>query len=128
MGLLRPCTNSLMEVNMKELEIPTWDNGPGEYMKAVERNHQILEENDQEAKAKGTLVGRYIDHPYADGKAIYIIVRENKLSVKIEVCSGLGDDWVLPAWGGSATIPKETALQFVNSRDNMRKLFKPWKK
>lgn len=97
--------------------------GVDEWSKQIDENWKTLMKADKQARDNGQLIGRYIDHPYADSKAIYIIVKENKTTVRIQVATGLGDDWVLPAWGAESTIPKDVALQFVNSRDNLDKLF-----
>ena len=60
-----------------------------------EANMRKVKEADKKAKEKGKLVGRYIDEPYADGAAIYKIIRENKNTVRIKVVVDIGDDWVI---------------------------------
>jgi hypothetical protein len=87
-------------------------------------NEAELERCDREAVGAGTLVGRYITHPIADGQAVYQIIRENKRTVRIQVCRGLGDDWTLPAWGEEATISRSTAEEFLRRKDGMRRLFR----
>jgi hypothetical protein len=77
---------------------------------------------DKKAVELGVLVGRYIQHQYADGYAYYQIIKENKKTVRIKVVD-IGDGWVLPAWGPEATIPKDYALQNLRRRDNLKKLF-----
>lgn len=68
---------------------------------------------DEEAERRGLYIGRYITHPIADGRAIYQIVSETKKKIKIVVVTGIGDDWVIPAWGSAATIDKKYAdLEF----------------
>jgi hypothetical protein len=107
-------------LNFKELDLTK----PYEvWNKTIEDNWELLTNSDSAAKNNRTLVGRYINHQYADGYAIYLIVKENKTTVRIEVCTGLGDDWVLPAWGAKATINKKDALRFINYRDGIDKLF-----
>jgi hypothetical protein len=86
------------------------------------KNLQNLESTDTIAKKQGKLVGRYISHPYADGYAYYRITKENKKTVHIEVVTGLGDDWVLPAWGDETTIDKNLALRFIICRDAFSEL------
>ena len=93
------------------------------YVARLNRAWAEIERVDKEAKAKGTLVGRYIKHQYADGYAVYRIVRENKATVRIEVVTGIGDDWVLPAWGTAATISRKVAEQFIGRQDALDRLF-----
>jgi hypothetical protein len=81
------------------------------------KNRKELQENDNKAKSEGKAVGRYIQHPFADGYAVYKIIRENKKSYRLEVVTGIGDDWVLPAWGGAVTLPKTKVLEFLRQRD-----------
>lgn len=97
-----------------------WD----EIEKGYQRNWKKITDADEKAKAEGKLVGRYIQHAFADGYAVYQIVRENKKSVRIRVCKGIGDDWVLPAWGEVCTIPKDTALRFISWEDGLREMFR----
>jgi len=82
-----------------------------------------VEDMDNEAKAAGTIIGRYIDEPIADGKAIYLITNEYKNKVKIKVVTGLGDDWRVPYWGDVATIDKDYALSKLKYRDSLAELF-----
>lgn len=94
-----------------------------EYEEAFKR----LQEQDEQAQKDGKLVGRYIDHPFADGRAYYKITKENKSSVVIEVVRGIGDDWSIPAWGDKATIKKTLAQDFLRRRDALNILFsKRW--
>jgi hypothetical protein len=95
------------------------------YLKQYAENFARLRECDRLAKEAGQLVGRYIEHPFADGAAVYQVVREYKKTVVIQVCSGLGDDWVLPAWGARATVDKDLVLGFIKRRESLEELFKP---
>jgi hypothetical protein len=95
-----------------------------DFIEAMKKNWAKLQECDKTAKENGELVGRYIDEPFADGKAIYQIVKENKKTVRIRVCTGLGDDWVIPYWGEEATIDKEYAVKKVAQRDALAELFR----
>jgi len=98
------------------------------WTEAFRRNWEKLDKQDDEAREAGKLLGRYIAHPFADGQAVYIITNESKYKVVIRVVTGLGDDWVLPAWGESISIPKVTAQQFLRGRDGMKRLFSKVKK
>lgn len=86
-------------------------------------NWDKLEAEDKQAKDQNQLVGRYITEPYADGKAVYIITKENKKTVDIEVVTGIGDDWVIPYWGKKARINKKYAIDSLFSRDKITAIF-----
>lgn len=88
-----------------------------------EENMRKLKENDRKAKEKGTLVGRFIEEPYADGAAIYRIIRENKNTVRIKVVVDIGDDWIIPYWGKEATIDKSYVLSKLAFRDRLHEMF-----
>jgi len=93
-------------------------------VKVWDANFKALQEEDKRAKEEGKLVGRYLEEHYADGYAYYRIVRENKKSVRIEVVTGIGDDWVLPYWGEKSSISKGYAQESLFRRDAMLRLFK----
>lgn len=87
-------------------------------------NNQNLRKIDSEAKSQGTLLHRYIAEPHADGNAIYQIIRVNKKTVRIRVCTGLGDDWTIPYWGKETSIPLDYAKESINRRDALAEIFK----
>jgi len=95
-----------------------------EWLKQVNENYKKLLEMDIQAANAGNLEGRFVDHPIADGKALYFITKENKKTVTIEHLELGGDDYYLPAWGAKATIPKEFALDNVKARDFWRNFLK----
>jgi hypothetical protein len=104
--------------------MPTFKKEEGNnWIKIMDDNFNHLEKLDEKSRLEGKLEGRYINHPYADGYAYYFITKENKTTVSIQVLTGLGDDWVLPAWGKKATIAKDLAKSFVIRRDRIRELF-----
>jgi len=86
-------------------------------------NFETLAKEDKEAKEKGTLVGRYIREPFADGHAYYRIIKEYAKTVLIKVVTNIGDDWKIPYWGDSATIDKGYAMSNVRGRDALEELF-----
>jgi len=90
-----------------------WD----EIEQEIDKNWKELTRIDKEAKKRGLMVGRYITHPIADGRATYQIIYEAKDTIKIRVVGGIGDDWVLPAWGVKTEIDKEYALKEFKFRD-----------
>lgn len=100
-----------------------WDEGIATTSKIWNRNFKQLEKQDREAKKAKKLVGRYISMSMADGKAFYQIVKENKKSVRIKVCIGLGDDWKVPYWGKESTIGKDYAASCIRVRDGINKIF-----
>jgi hypothetical protein len=88
-----------------------------EFDKGYTENQEYLDKLAAEAKAKGTLVGRYIREGAGDGYATYIIIKENKKTVRIQHVTGLGDDWHIRMWGFEASIPKDYAMQSIRSQD-----------
>ena len=90
---------------------------------AMDRNRDLLQKIDQDAKAKGELLWRYIQEQVADGYAIYQIVKVNKKSVRIVHCEGMGDDYFVSYWGGEATIDMDYALTNLGWRDKLDELF-----
>ena len=90
---------------------------------ALKNNWNKLEAIDENAKNNNQLLYRYISHPYADGEAFYQIIKENKTTVRLRACTGLGDDWVLPAWGKECSISKSQAELFIKRRDGLKELF-----
>lgn len=88
-----------------------------------DKNWAAIKSGDEDAAAKGELVGRYISEPFADGNAVYQIIKENKKTVRIRVCTGIGDDWTIPYWGRETSIDKEYALTQIRRREGLRALF-----
>ena len=88
----------------------------------MKRKDEALAKRDADAKAKGTLIGRYIQHAYADSAAIYTIVAITKTKARIRVAD-VGDAWVLPAWGRETLIPLAQARAFVAQRDGLAAIF-----
>ncbi len=87
------------------------------------KNFDDLDAADRKAKAARQIVGRYIREPYADGHAYYLITEDLGDEVRIEVCTGLGDDWVLPSWGEETLIEKNYAKESLRRRDAMDRFF-----
>src|SRR5271157_5503662 len=78
--------------------------GSPDPFKVYEDNFRALQDKDAAAKKAGTIVGRFISEPFADGHAYYAIVKEKKTTVDIRVVTGIGDDWRIPYWGDKATV------------------------
>lgn len=92
-------------------------------LKQHDDNWKKLYEKDQELKAKGELIGRYIQESYADGYAVYTIEKVKGKKVLIAVVTGIGDDWHIPYWGAAAWIDLKYAKENVDRRDRLDKLF-----
>lgn len=92
-------------------------------LQAIDDNYEQLKKIDKMAKSKGELLGRYVDVPVADGKAIYQIMRVNKNTVRIKALGGFGDDYILDYWGYEATVDKEYIISLVRSRDKLEEIF-----
>jgi hypothetical protein len=88
-----------------------------------DKNYKALEAKDKAAKAAGKVEGRYISEPYADGAALYMVDKVTPKTARISVIRLGGDDWVLPYWGESATIPLDYAKKNIARRDAMDRLF-----
>ena len=93
------------------------------WLKNHNHNFNQLMKLDWQAKQAGSLIGRVISHPFADGRAYYQVIKATQRSVRIRVCTGLGDDWVLPAWGEESTIQRIIAEEFIQRQDKMDELF-----
>lgn len=96
-------------------------------IRKLENNFKVLNDVDAWAKKHNRLVGRYIKEQIADGYAFYIIVKETKNKVKIELCKNLGDDYCVPYFGDSATIDKAYAKKNIELRDKLTEMFPPIK-
>jgi len=95
-------------------EIDYTDPGWGE---AMDKHFEIVQQQDASAKKNKSLVGRYIQQSCGDGHAYYVIIRENKRTVRIHVVTGIGDDWILPAWGTEISVKKDLAISSIGHRD-----------
>ena len=103
-------------MKLADLKLEVYTDGGYEVMRPIfDRNWAKLEASNAKAIKAGKREGRYIQHPYADGYAVYLIVRETAKTVDIEVVGNIGDDWVLPAWGHEDTISLKTADLFLRS-------------
>lgn len=87
-----------------------------------DKNFDYMVAIDKSQKAKGKMLGRYIQHQYADGYAYYKITKVNKATVRIEV-QNVGDGWTLPAWGEKTSIPIDSARHFLYQRDSLDEFF-----
>ena len=86
-------------------------------------NYLQLMECSKKAKSLGSLVGRVVRHNYADGYAYYQVIKENKATVQIQVCTGIGDDWSIPAWGDKSTVNKAMIQDMLKHQDTLDEMF-----
>ena len=83
-----------------------------------EKQKADLDDNDEKARRAGKLVGRYITQPVADSLAYYVIVRENKKTVRIRHVA-IGDGWMVDYWGQEAKVDKQFAIDDIAWRDKL---------
>ncbi len=81
---------------------------------AYDRNYATIEGWEQAAKSTRAWVGRTLADGVGDGSAIYVVVKENKKTVRVKVCRGLGDDWVSRHFGEESTVGKVQACGFLS--------------
>jgi len=89
----------------------------------MEENRKLLDEIDKEAKDKGELLWRTIQEPFADGYAVYQIIKVNKKTARIRCCSGLGDDWMIPYWGEETSVDLDYVESKIQQKDAMAAFF-----
>lgn len=104
-------------VPLEEKDIAVWD-------AKVRENRDFLRKVDEEQKELGELLYRYLDFPYADGKAIYQVTEVCGTMVRITHCQGLGDDWKILEYGDEAVILQEQAAQIVSRRERLNDMMK----
>lgn len=95
-----------------------------DFIKRWDKNMENIKNIDEEVKKNNTLLHRFIYQPYADGNAVYQIIKVNKKTVRIRVCTGIGDDWIIPYWGEETLIDKAYAEESIYRRDYLDSLFK----
>ena len=90
---------------------------------AYDRKFDEIAAADKKAKEAGVLVGRYYKEQIADGYAFYLITKENKTRCKLEVVTGIGDDWVIPRFGESAWVGRKEVVWNIDRRDALVEIF-----
>jgi hypothetical protein len=88
-----------------------------EYFKTSEENWKQLEEIDARAKLNGSKLYRYITIGIGDGHAFYQIIKVNKTSYRLRVCTGFGDNWIDPILGVECTVAKKAVDGYLKRRD-----------
>ena len=78
---------------------------------------------DEKSKKAKQLLGRVLWHPIADGRAAYQVINVTAKKVIIRVCTGIGDDWTIPAWGHQALLDKDFVVDYLKRQDGLNALF-----
>ena len=97
--------------------------GSPDWITAMDDNFQKLRGIDQRAKEAGQLLGRYVDEPVGDGKAIYQVVDVKAKTVKLKLCTGMGDDYRVGYWGVNPTVKLAYVQQSIKARDMFAEIF-----
>ena len=110
------------EMIYEPVKICTEENFSKTWLEVHKANEKHIQEIENKAILNGGLLHRFLYESVADGKAIYQIIRENKTTVRVRLCSidGLFDDYVVPQWGVEATIPKSYAEKSIKFQDMWR--------
>lgn len=91
----------------------------------MERSYNEMAAADAEAKAEGTIIGRYLQEPAADGYAYYQIIavdgKNNTLQLEhLDIYDG----WSVAMYEGMIDcFPMTYALQNIEHRDGMAAMF-----
>lgn len=109
-----------MTVTLKSITSLPWE----QLQPVLKKNWEKIVEQDTKARKAGTLVGRYLREPVADGNAIYVITKVYKRTVHIryvpEVCP---DEYRVAYFKDKDSIKREYAEKSVQWRDNLRRMF-----
>ncbi len=73
----------------------------------------LLKKLNKEATERGSLVGRFLKIPWADGYAIYQITEIYSDSCTVKVCEGFPDDWVVSDIGEEGVISIKRAITYL---------------
>lgn len=98
------------------LHQPDWDNKKITWEQRdlnMDLNQATIQGWEDAAKSTRAWVGRTLTDGVGDGNAVYVVVKENKKSVRVKVCRGIGDDWVSRHFGEESSVDKVTACGFM---------------
>ena len=93
------------------------------WVKEMTQNSARLQKCDDLARKQRTLVGRVFRVSVADGYAAYQIIKENGRMVKIQCCTGLGDDWRDHHFMAGGTFSKKDVMRYIQWEESLHKLF-----
>jgi hypothetical protein len=104
-------------------DFPPPDFRGGTWKKDMDRNWADLQYQDEQAVKAKTHVGRFFTIPVADGKAVYIIVKENKKTFTIKLATGIGDGYQAPYLGAGRAVDRSFVLEQLRAKDGLARLF-----
>jgi hypothetical protein len=78
------------------------------------RNEAVVMGWEDQAVKDRLWVGRTVSEGVADGTALYVVIKENKKSVRIRHIKGIGDDYMSRHFGEECTLGKIEALDFMD--------------
>lgn len=96
----------------------------------MEREYNDMIARDAEAKEEGTIIGRYLEEPAADGKAYYQVIavdgKNNTLQLEhLDIYDG----WSIPMYEGMIDcFPVTYAMNNIKAREGMEELFAKYSK
>lgn len=83
---------------------------------------KLLSRVDALAKMNGSLVGRIVTEPVADGAAWYLVTADNGIAVRLQHIP-LWDAWTFRDYGEDVLLDSEYIKAIIAKRDNMNALF-----
>ena len=108
----------------KTAQKPWYAGRPDEAMWAgMDAKRDAMYAQDEASRKAGILVGRVIDMPVADGAAHYVITKENKNTLVVEVQTGIDDDYRDWHWGDKSTVNKAKIVSLLKAEDSFKALF-----
>ena len=90
----------------------------GTWRVQADKNWATLKAQDARAKQTGTLVGRYLTEPVADGRAVYVVVAESRETATIKIVSGISD-YAHSYFGAGRVIDRSYVEKRIQGRDDM---------
>ena len=96
----------------------------------MDREYNDMIERDAEAKAEGTIIGRFPEEPAADGKAYYQVIAVDGKNNTLQLSHlNIYDGWTIPMYEGMIDcFPATYALKNIEAREAMAALFKEYSK
>jgi hypothetical protein len=95
-----------------------------QHIAAAKMNFEYLRELDAYGKAKNKLLWRFIVSPQGDGKCFYQVVKENKLTCTVRICTAIDlDNWTIPTIGVMGTMMTSKVKELIRQRELLEELF-----
>jgi len=88
----------------------------------MKRQEELMDELNEMAKAKGTILGRTLQFPMADSYALYLITKVSKTQVVVHWLDWC-DAWQDDRLGKCGVLPYDYAFEKVRGRDALNELF-----